>query len=139
MYVLNGLHMDVKYNVALWPLSLLTIKYEMFTNCDLFQYFQNEMIEDLVFKDWIIVLVFLKGCKNEIHKCHWFVVFNHCISSRTHWSIFKLTSTNGASKNKFSFLHEIMLYKCSHDDEPHWNQMLNGQESNLDNDELYKL
>ncbi len=33
----------------------------------------------------------------------------------------------------------IMLYKCSHDDELHWNQMLNGQESNLDNDELYKL
>jgi hypothetical protein len=32
-----------------------------------------------------------------------------------------------------------MLYKCGHDDEPHWNQMLNGQESNLDNDELYKL
>jgi hypothetical protein len=38
-----------------------------------------------------------------------------------------------------SFLHEIMLYKCIHDDEPHWNQMLNSQKSNLDNDELYKL
>jgi hypothetical protein len=32
-----------------------------------------------------------------------------------------------------------MLYKWGHDDELHWNQMLNGQESNLDNDELYKL
>ncbi len=42
----------------------------MFINSDIFQYFQNEVIEDLVFKDYIIVCVFQKGCKNEIHKCH---------------------------------------------------------------------
>jgi hypothetical protein len=54
----------------------------------------------------------------------------------THLSTLKLTSINGVVKINFlSFLHEIMLY----DDELHWNQMLNGQESNLDNDELSKL
>jgi hypothetical protein len=112
----------------------------MFINCDIFQYFQNEVIEDLVFKDCIMVCVFLKGCKNEIHKCHWIVVFSHCISSETHLSTLKLTSINGVVKiNLLSFLHGIMLYKWGHDDELHWNQMLNGQESNLDNDELYKL
>ncbi len=50
MYILDGLHMDVKYNVALLPLSHLSIKYEMFANCDLFQYFQNEVIKILCLK-----------------------------------------------------------------------------------------
>jgi hypothetical protein len=47
-----------------------------------------------VFKDWILVCVFLKGCKDEIHKCHW-VVLSHCILSKTHLSTLKLTSING--------------------------------------------
>jgi hypothetical protein len=99
----------------------------MFINCDICQYFQNEVIEDLVFKNCIMVCVFQKGCKNEIHKCHWIVVFSCCISFETHLLTVKLTSINGAVKINFiSFLHEIMLYKCDHDDELHWNQMLNG-------------
>jgi hypothetical protein len=39
--------MHVKYNVALCPLFHLSIKYEMFANYDLFQYFKNEMIKIL--------------------------------------------------------------------------------------------
>jgi hypothetical protein len=41
--------------------------------------------------------------------------------------------------NFISFLHEITLNKWGHDDEFHWNQMLNNQGSNLENDELYEL
>ncbi len=43
-------------------------------------------------------------------------------------------------KIKFLFFsHKIMLYKQSHDDELHRDQMLNSQESNLESDELCEL
>ncbi len=50
-----------------------------------------------------MVCVFLKGCKDEIHKCHWAIILSHYISSKTHLTTLKLTSINGMNKNKFSF------------------------------------
>jgi hypothetical protein len=129
MYILDGLHMDVKYNVALWPLSHLNIKYDMFTNCDLIQYFQNEVTKILCLKIEFWCVFFLKCCKDEIHKCHWVIVLSHCILSKTHLSTLKLTSINGKSFIfLISCLHEIMLYKWGYDDELHWDQMLNSQQ-----------
>ncbi len=95
--------MDVKYNVALWPSSHLTIKYEMFMNCVLFQYFQNEMIEDLLFKDWIIVCVFLKGCKMKYTSAIELLFLAVTFHFETHLSTLKLASINGVNKNKISF------------------------------------
>jgi hypothetical protein len=90
MYILDVLLMDVKYNVALLPLSHLNIKYEMFAKLWSISIFSKWSDKDLVFKDWIMVCVFLKGCKDEIHKCHWTIVLSCCISFKTHLSTLKL-------------------------------------------------
>ncbi len=91
MYILDGLCMDVKYVCKLWFVSI----------------FSKWSDKDLVFKDWIMVCVFLKGCKDEIHNCHWIVVLSCCISFETHLSTLKLTSINCANKiSYFLFLTE---------------------------------
>jgi hypothetical protein len=58
---------------------------------------------DLVFNDWIIVCVCLKGCEYGTNYFHWIVVFKCCISFETHLSTLKFASTKATRKYKFSF------------------------------------
>jgi len=85
-------------------MTLVSFKHKIWNVCKLWSVsiFSKSSDKDLVFKDWIMVCVFLKGCKDEIHKCHWVVVFSCCILFETHLSTLKLASIYGASKNKSS-------------------------------------
>jgi hypothetical protein len=111
-------------------MTLVSFKHKIWNVCKLWfvSIFSKWSDRKLVFKIWIMVCVFLKGSKDEIHKCHWVVIFSHYISSKTHLSTFKLALINGESKNKISFF-------LTQDRD----QMLNSQESNLESDELCEL
>ncbi len=88
-----------------WVLSLVSFKHKIWYVCKLWYVliFWKWSNRDLVFNDWIIVCVCLKGCKYGTHNCHWIVVFKHYISFETHLSTLKFASTKGVSKYKFSF------------------------------------
>jgi hypothetical protein len=88
-----------------WVLNLISFKHKIWDVCKLWSVsvFWKWTNRDLVLNDWIIVCVFIKGCKYGTHNCHWVVFLKHCISFETHLSTLKFVSTKGASKYKFSF------------------------------------
>jgi hypothetical protein len=61
-----------------WVLILVSFKHRIWYVCKLWfvSIFWKWNDKDLVFNDWIIVSVCLKGCKYGTHNCHWVVVLN---------------------------------------------------------------
>ncbi len=61
---------------------VVSFKHKIWYVCKLWyvSIFSKWSDKDLMFKDWIMMCVFLKGYKDEVHKCDWSFIFS-CLKS----------------------------------------------------------
>ncbi len=83
-----------------WVLTLISFKHKIWDVYKLWSIsiFWKQSNRDFVFNDWIIMCVYLKGCKYGKHNCHWDIIFNYCILVETHLLTLKFASTNTTTK-----------------------------------------